>query len=194
MTAVPEAAAALVREGLARAARGMSELLGAAADIAVERMVLAPAWQLDWLASEPEAEVVAIYVAFSGDLAGHCLLALDGPAAERLADRLVGGVPAPPGLRDSALLEFGNIAVSGVVNGIADRGGWHIRVAPPELARDMLGALVNTVLASASAGHRELLAVQGRLRAGDLELQGAVLLLPDADSLRELAAGRPARP
>lgn len=186
MGAVPEPAAELLRLGLEQAARSLTAFSGLETAIAVEGMALEPPWRLPPPAAEPEAQVVGIYVGFLGDLRGHCLLTLDAVRAGRLADRLLGGAPAPEAVRESALLEFGNIAVSGVVNAIADRGGWLIGLSPPVLARDTVAALVNSVLAAASAEHREVLAVRGRLRVGELELWGTILLLPDARSLQEL--------
>lgn len=173
----------LVRSGLGRAEQGLGELLGTAVAVDVELMTLEPALGLGRLAATPEAEVVGIYVAFAGDLAGHCLWCLDGASADRLAGQLVGMNGVPAALSDSALLEAGNIAVSGLVNGIADRGGWTIHVSPPALARDMLGALVNTVLAAASLTAEQWLAVQGRFCSQSGDVAGTLLLLPDARSL-----------
>ena len=87
------------------------------------------------------------------------------------------------------MLEAGNIIVSWLINGIADRGGWKIAVTPPALARDMLGALVNTILAVASVESEELLAVCVRFKAGDSGLTGTIMLMPDAESLRILSRG-----
>lgn len=183
----PPGTAVLVRAGLRRAEAGLGELLAAPVEIAVETLTLEPVLDLGRLAGAPEAEVAGIYVGFAGDLNGHCLLCLDGESAAHLAARLLGEVAASPELADSALLEAGNITVSGLVNGLADSGGWRIQVSPPVLARDMLGALVNTVLAAASLTSAELLAVGARFRSVAAEVRGTLLLLPDADSLTTLA-------
>lgn len=190
--AAPQAQlASLVQAGLARAEAGLSGLLAAPMSIAVDTIHLEPVLGVGRLVATPEAEVVGIYVGFSGDLAGHCLLCLDQGSAAHLAAGLLGDAAAQAELADSALLEVGNITVSGLVNGIADRGGWCIHVSPPALGRDMLGALVNTVLAAASLTASELLAVKGRFRSDAGDISGTILLLPDADSLRLL--GGPGR-
>lgn len=192
MAFVPPAAAELLAHGLAAAARSLSAFAGAPAAIAVEDVAVAPPGQVALPEGDPEQPVVGIYVGFGGDLRGHCLLVLDAAGARRLADRLLAQAAAPPELADSALLEFGNLAVSGVVNAIADRGGWRIRVSPPALARDALACLVHTVLAAASVEHPEVLAVRGRLKVGALELCGTILLLPDPESLQALLHRPPA--
>lgn len=192
MPSLPPAAAELLAHGLAAAARGLSAFAGLPAAVAVEEVVLAPPGQVALPAGDPEEPVVGIYVGFAGDLRGHCLLVLDAAGAARLAGRLLAGAAAPAELADSALQEFGNIAVSGVVNAIADRGGWRIRVSPPALARDALACLVHTVLAAASLERPEVLAVRGRLKVGALELCGTILLLPDPESLQALLAPPPA--
>lgn len=181
---------ALVSAGLARAEAGLAALLGTPIAIEMDEMTLEPVLGVARLAGPLEAEVVGIYVAFVGDLTGHCLLCLDGDSAAHLAGRLLGDLNASSDLVDSALLESGNITVSGLVNGIADAGGWQIQTQPPALGRDMLGALVHTVLAAASLTADRLLRVQARFRADGEEIHGTLLLLPDADSLHILTSTR----
>lgn len=189
---IPSGVLSLIRVGLARAEHGLSTLLALSIAIDVDVITLEPVLGLGRLAGSPEEEVVGIYVGFSGDLAGHCLLCLESESARHLAATLLGEAPGTSDLVDSALLEAGNITVSGLVNGLADSGGWRIQISPPVLARDMLGALLGTVLAAVSLSANELLAVRGRFRSdssdpsGAKEIAGTLLLLPDAGSLRAL--------
>lgn len=176
----------LIRSGLFRAEQGLSELIGSPVRIEVDMITLEPALNLDRMAGDPEAGVAGVYVGFEGDLAGHCLLCLSAASARHLVTTLL-GVDDDPQMADSVLLEVGNIVVSGVVNGLADRGGWEIRVSTPSLGRDMLGALLNTVLTVASMTVAELLAVRARFRSAEQEIAGTLVLLPDARSLRLLA-------
>lgn len=175
---------ALVQAGLQRAEQGLSDLLGRSVGIDVDMMSLEPVLGLTRLARN-EALVTGIYVAFQGDLSGHALLYLPPSNAERLASRLLGEAP-PADMVDSALLEVGNITVSGLVNGIADCGGWRIHVSPPVLARDMLATLVNSILVEALQSSDSLLAVRGRFGTRGESLDGMVLLMPDAASLGAL--------
>ncbi len=175
----------LMQAGLARTEGGLSGLLGAPVQINLEILSLEPAPGLSRLAGGPADVVTGIYVAFSGDLRGHCLLYLDDVNVAHLVQRLVGET-ADADLVQSALLEAGNITVSGLVNGVADNGGWCIQVSPPALARDMLGSLMGSVLAAASLSSPELLAVRARFQVRGGEVQGTVLLMPDAASLQAL--------
>lgn len=182
---------ALVQAGLSRAEFGFSLLLDLPLTIHLELLSLEPPTVLSQLAGNPEETLTGIYVAFDGDLRGHCLLYLDDHNVARLVQRLLGD-PAPPALVESALLEAGNITVSGLVNGLADSGGWCIQVSPPVLSRDMLGCLINSVLTAASLSSAELLAVRARFQARGEAVQGTVLLMPDAASLGVLLqAGTP---
>ena len=187
MTVAPEMQA-LAMAGLNNAGQGLAQLLGTEVTLEVDRMALAPVLELDELAWAPEADVTGIYIGYAGDLTGHCLLCLDGDNPDILAHLFLGDTDDQE-LVDSALLEAGNIIVSWLINGIADRGGWKIAVTPPALARDMLGALVNTILAVASVESEELLAVCVRFKAGDSGLTGTIMLMPDAESLRILSRG-----
>lgn len=177
-----------MRAGLQRAEQGLTGLLGFPVRIRVEEVALQPVLAAGLEPGPAEQDVVGVYVGFGGDLTGHCLLCLGEASAAELAGQLLGGGPWEADLVDSALLEFGNIAVSSAVNGLADAGGWEIRVTPPVLGRDMLGALVNTVLAAASLAAAELLAVRAQFRCAGSEIAGTLLLLPDAASLRFLLA------
>ncbi|MGI6081449.1 MAG: chemotaxis protein CheC [Limnochordia bacterium] len=187
VTVAPEMQA-LIMAGLHNAGQGLTQLLGVKVTLEVDRMALAPVLELDGLAWAPEADVTGIYIGYSGDLTGHCLLCLDGDNPDIFTSLFLGDTDDRE-MVDSALLEAGNIVVSWLINGIADRGGWKIAVTPPALARDMLGALVNTVLAVASAESEELLAVCVRFRTGESGLTGTIMLMPDAESLRVLSRG-----
>lgn len=178
-------AVALVQAGLDRAEAGFGELLGLPLAIQLELLSLEAPDVVAARAGRPEEPVTGIYVAYDGDLSGHCLLYLNDASVQQLARRLLGD-QATPALTESALLEVGNITVSGLVNGLADSGGWRIQVSPPTLARDMLGALVGSILAAASLASRELLAVRASFRAGGEAVRGTVLLMPDAASLYKL--------
>lgn len=181
---------ALVQAGLSRAEAGFSTLLEVPLQIEVEGLGLEDPAGLAALAGRPEELVTGVYVGFAGDLHGHCLLYLDPENEQRLVQRLLGD-DAEAALSESALLEVGNITVSGLVGGVADRGGWRIQVSPPVLARDMLGSLLNSVLAAASLSSQKLLAVRARFHTQGEAIQGTVLLMPDAASLAVLLAVRP---
>lgn len=175
----------LIKSGLNKAEEGLSQLLGVPAAIKVDVMTLEPVFDLERLAWAPEAEVVGVYIGYSGDLTGHCLLCFEGDDAQNLAEYMLGG-PDELELVDSAIMEAGNIFVSWLVNGLADSGDWKIIVTPPALARDMLGALVNTILAVASGTSEELFAVCVHFRTAIEGIAGNLMLMPDADSLRAL--------
>lgn len=177
----------LVSTGLRKAEEGLSQLLGLPVSIRVDVMTLEPVFDLERLAWAPEAEIVGVYIGYTGDLTGHCLLCFENDDAERMANRMIGAPSDSQELTDSALMEAGNIFVSWLVNGLADCGGWKIMVTPPALARDMLGALVNTILAVASGTSEELLAVCVKFSTEVDGISGTLMLMPDAESMRALS-------
>ena len=182
--------AALVQAGLTRVETGFGSLLEVPLHIEMEVVSLEAPAALAGLATRPEELVAGVYVAFAGDLCGHCLLCLDAGNEQRLVQRLLGPDP-PAALADSALLEVGNITVSGLVNGVADGGDWRIQISPPALARDRLGSLINSVLEAASLSSRKLLAVRAGFHTQGEAMQGTVLLMPDAVSLAVLLQAGP---
>ena len=80
-------------------------------------------------------------------------MCLDGDNPDILAHLFLGDTDDQE-LVDSALLEAGNIIVSWLINGIADRGGWKIAVTPPALARDMPRSLGEHHLGGGQCGKR----------------------------------------
>lgn len=142
-------------------------------------------------------EVTSVYLYFHGDIRGHCLLSFDRPSAAWLAGRLL-CAPAedilaswtaegPDPMAASALVEFGNIAVSGFLNGLSDYCHMAVIPAPPSITVDYRSAVVSYILASVSMTTETALLIGTRFTfPGQAGISGTLLLLPEIDSLHTL--------
>lgn len=170
---------------------GLSELVAARVGIEGSRVGLVPVFDVPKLLDDPDRVVVGIYVGFTGNVCGHGLLIFDEPSARWLLERLVGSAPATSGWDDpfsrSAILELGNVAVSGFLNGLAD--WFHMAIVPeaPVLACDILEAILSSIAASVSLAADQAVAISTRFVFDDnAGVHGYLLLLPDNDSLNKL--------
>ncbi len=104
------------------------------------------------LAGDPEAPVLASYSSFRGEAEGQLLMLFRPDTAERLVTLLAPEVftglteEEIPSLMDSLVLEVANVVGSSLINAVADGAGILISPSPPELVRDMAGAVLGSAL------------------------------------------------
>lgn len=132
-------------------------------------------------------DLVAVGVRLEGLLAGHLVLLLPTPGAERLATAL--GNPVPPGgawsaLAESALLESGNIVGSAFVSAVAHLVHVRLLLSVPSLARGPAHACLGRLVGK--AGH---VALATRFAVpGPSGIEGLILVMPEPGGLPTLLA------
>lgn len=130
--------------------------------------------------------VTAIYLAFSGDLDGHVMLAFAPEMAAQMAATLLMEQPSDPQelgpMERSALGEVGNIAASAFLNAIAGASGIGVFPSPPFVVQDMVGALLDGVILEMSLHSTYALLLHTIFEVEGERLQGALVLLPSAAS------------
>jgi chemotaxis protein CheC len=86
----------------------------------------------------------------------------------------------------SALQEIGNILVASYIGALATMAGFELDLRPPSSARDMLAAVVATVLAGASQGHDLAIMLDSELEVEGEACALSFMLLPTPDGVDEL--------
>ena len=86
----------------------------------------------------------------------------------------------------SALGEIGNIMVSSCVGALATMTGFELDLRPPESTRDMLGAVVASVLAAHSDAHEMALVLDSELEVAGEACTLSFMLLPTPAGVAEL--------
>ena len=167
----------LANIGSGKASTALSMLLDRSVDISVPTARALSFADAVEATGDYEQEVTGIVLGIVGDLEGVVLLLVSPEDADTVC-RILGVEPGSE-YAPSALGEVGNIVGSSYINALAEMTGMAIEPTPPATATDMLGAIVESVLAGhAHAGDVAL------LLDSDLTVEGegcsvSFLLVPD---------------
>jgi chemotaxis protein CheC len=174
----------LANIGSGTAGTALASLLGRQIDLSVpsaQALELAEAVEA---AGDPAAIVWGVVVPVCGHVDATALLVVPDADAEHLCVLL--GVDAQTETGRSALGEIGNIMVSSYVGALAAMTGFELDLRPPESTRDMLGAVVASVLAAHSATHELALVLDSELAVGGEACTLSFMLLPTPAGVAEL--------
>jgi chemotaxis protein CheC len=135
-------------------------------------------------AGDPEDVVWAIAVTVHGNIDATALLLISEDDASTICAMLGADVEDEHGR--SALKEIGNILVASYVGALATMTGFELALRPPVSARDMLGAVVASVLASRSDGHDLAIMLDSELEVEGEACALSFMLLPTPEGVDEL--------
>jgi chemotaxis protein CheC len=168
------------------AATALSQMLGREIGLSVPRALALPLADAVEAAGDPADTVNGVALALDGDVAGLVLLLIPLEDGATLCNLL--GVEPGSEVGDSALSEIGNILGSSYLIALGSMTGLSLIPQPPNLVVDMLGAVVQTVLAQ-TAGHGDTaLMLDSVLEVAGDSCTISFLLLPDADAVPDLLA------
>jgi chemotaxis protein CheC len=170
--------------GAGNAASALSQLLGVTVDLGVPSASLVPLARASEQVGPAEREVVAVLTGVHGAIGACVLLVFSNAAASSLCETL--GVDAQTEMGMSALQEIGNILTSSYVTAIGTLTGMTLEPSPPAGARDMLGALVDGVLALASSSGDAVLLVQTAMWLEGVEAEFAFLFVPERGGVQSM--------
>ena len=98
------------------------------------------------------------------------------------------GVESGTEIGDSALMEIGNIMGASYLNALGQMTGMQLEPTPPAAATDMLGAIVQTVLAERAGAGDIALLLDSDLVVEDSDASVSFLLVPDQGGVEQLLA------
>jgi chemotaxis protein CheC len=180
-------------DGLTRATASLSEMVGLEIVAVEPRVRLAPVGEAAAAVGRPDEVVVGVYLAVTGPWNAHVVLLFSPKDACQLVDLLLG---QPLGMTqeldemaESALREVANITGTSFANVLGDRTHALLWTHPPELLIDMAGALVDGVVAQASAGGDRAVLIETRFArpTESATVGGTFLVMPEMDQLDALA-------
>jgi chemotaxis protein CheC len=174
----------LANIGSGTAGTALSSLLGRPVDISVPKAAALELADAVEAAGDPEDVVWAVAVPVDGDLDATALLLVGEADAASICGML--GVDAESEDGRSALQEIGNILVASYIGALATMAGFELDLRPPSSARDMLAAVVATVLAGASQGHDLAIMLDSELEVEGEACALSFMLLPTPDGVDEL--------
>jgi chemotaxis protein CheC len=176
----------LANVGSGTASTALSSMLGRSVDITVPAATVLPMAEAVGSIGDPEAEVTAVVLGVVGDMQASVLLLFTPQDAELICGLL--GVEAGTEIGESALLEVGNIVGTSYLNALAEMMGLGIEPTPPATATDMLGAVVQTVLAERAGAGDVALLLDTDLVVEREDCSISFLLVPEQGGVEQLLA------
>jgi chemotaxis protein CheC len=176
----------LANIGSGTASTALSTMLGRSVDISVPNAFVLPMAEAVGAIGEPEAEATGVVLGVVGDMAASVLLLLEPNDVTQMCGLL--GVEAGTEIGESALMEIGNIVGTSYINALASMTGMALEPTPPATATDMLGAIVQTVLAEKAGSGDVALLLDSELVVEGSDASISFLLVPDAGGVEQLLA------
>ena len=174
----------LANVGSGTAGTALSSLLGRAVDISVPTAAALDLADAVDAAGAAEDVVWAVVVGVAGDLEATALLVFSEADAEAVGGLL--GVEPDSEQGRSALEEIGNILVASYVGALGSMTGFVLDLRPPASARDMLAAVVATVIAARSDGRDVAIMLDSELKVEHEAIALSFMLLPTPEGVAEL--------
>src|SRR4051794_5989788 len=174
----------LANIGSGTASTALSGMLGKSVDISVPNAFVLPMAEAVGSIGDPESESTGIVLGIVGEMPGSVLLLFTPKDADLMCGLL--GVEAGSEYGISALMEIGNIVGASYINALGQMIGMELEPTPPAAATDMMGAIVQTVLAErAGAGDVALLLDSDLVVEGE-DCSVSFLLVPDQGGVEQM--------
>lgn len=181
---------AIAKEGLTSAANGLSTMVGATLSVKDPCVKMVKVVDIPQSLGGPEMEAVGIYLKAEGDMAGHFMLVIPYAKAMEMVDMLM---EVPPGttqvlgsIERSALAEVGNITASFFLNAVAAMTGISSRPTPPAVMVDMIGAILDIIVAATGGISEHVLTFQASFSYADRSVDADFWVIPDPSTLDSL--------
>jgi chemotaxis protein CheC len=176
----------LANIGSGTAATALSQMLARTIDVSVPTALALPLHEAVETVGDAELVVTGVVLPVFGDLDGLTVLLFEEHDANRVCELL--GVDPGSDFAVSALAEIGNILCSSYLGAIVSMTGLRIEPGPPQTACDMLGAIVESVLAIGAQSNDVALLLDSDIRIEGEESSFTFMLVPSAAGVAELLA------
>jgi chemotaxis protein CheC len=174
----------LANIGSGTAATALSQMLARTIDVSVPKALALPLNEAVETVGDAELVVTGVVLPVFGDLDGLTVLLFHEHDANRVCELL--GVEPGSEFAVSALAEIGNILCSSYLGAIVSMTGLRIEPGPPQTACDMLGAIVESVLAIGAQSNDVALLLDSDIRIEGEESSFTFILVPSAAGVAEL--------
>ncbi len=176
--------------GVANAANGFSGMVGRQIQVSSPITQLVPILTIPEIAGKPDDDAVGIYLRFKGDVDGQIMMIVPFTKAMELVDLMMdvpqGTTQHLGSLERSALGELGNICGSFFLNSIASLTEAKFQPTPPAVMVDMVGAILDIVVATSGGISEYALLMQANFIDGSRCVEANFWVIPDMSSLNEV--------
>ncbi len=185
-----EKLSSIAAEGVNNAAHGFSGMVGRKILVTSPVAKLVPIMTIPEIAGRPDDDAVGIYLRFEGDVDGQIMMIIPFMKATELVDLIMevphGTTHQFGSLERSALGELGNICGSFFLNSIASITKAKFQPTPPAVMVDMVGAILDIVVATTGGIGEHALLVQANFMDGARLVEADFWVIPDMKALNEL--------
>ena len=185
----------IASEGIKNAADGFSGMVGRRIEVSNPDIELVPLLTIPKIVGGLEDDAVGVYLRFEGDMIGQIMMIIPHQKALELVDLLMGlekGTTIHLGsLERSALGELGNLCGTFFLNSIAKTVGASFRPSPPAIMVDMLGAILDIVVATAGGVNEHVLLMHANFMDGVRFVETDFWVIPDMKALNNLLKKKP---
>jgi chemotaxis protein CheC len=175
----------LANIGSGTAATALSGMLGRPVDISVPNPLLLPLNEAVEAVGPIDSEVTGVAIGIVGDMEATVLMLFTPETAAVLCPML--GVEAGTEIALSALQEVGNILGASYTGALGTMTGLQLEPVPPQVATDMLGAIVASVLLAPGEDRDAVLLLDSDLTVeGGDECSPSFMFIPSHGGVNEL--------
>ncbi len=170
-------------EGIRSAVRGLSQMTGQRVTVTQPSVTLVRLSEIADLLGGPENDAVGVYLRAEGQMSGQIMLIFPYEKALQLVDLLLdepeGTTQQLGAMERSALAEVGNLTGSFFLNAIASMLGLEARPTPPAVMVDMVGAILDVIIATTAMVSEYVLMISATFLQGEREAQASFWVIPD---------------
>lgn len=182
----------IAEEGIHNAVSGFSGLLGQTLQVSQPSVKLVPLANIPYINGGPENEAIGIYLRAEGDISGQIMMIIPYAKALELVDLLLeqpqGTTQELGSLERSALAEVGNQTGTFFLNSLAKMIGGEVRPSPPAVMVDMVGAILDIIVATNGGISDTVLLMEADMTNGDESVETNFWVIPDPATLHRIAS------
>jgi chemotaxis protein CheC len=176
--------------GAGNAATALASILADRVMMTVPKLQVIDVNGMTTILGGPENEVVGILVNMTGDVEGMLMFLLDREfvcmLVNVLMDETITDYRDISEMNLSALMEIGNILAGSYVSAISTLTGLNIGLSPPQIAIDMVGAILSYPAALFGAIGDRLLFIEENFLSGESSIKSHLLIMPELKSLENI--------
>lgn len=176
--------------GAGNAATALSHILADKVMMSVPKLQVIDTAEMTTILGGPENEMVGILVNMTQDIKGMLLFLLDKEFICRLVNVLLNKnileFEDITGIDLSAIMEIGNILAGSYVTAISAMTDLNIRLSTPQIAIDMVGAILSYPAAQFGVMGDTLLYIEENFLSGESKIKSHLLIMPELTSLETI--------
>jgi Chemotaxis protein CheC, inhibitor of MCP methylation len=173
--------------GAGNAATALSHILANRVMMSVPELQIIDVTRMTTILGGPENEVAGILVNMTDDVEGMLLFLLDKEFVclliSALMDKNIDSFNDISEMEMSAIMEMGNILAGAYVSAISMLTNLDIKLSPPQIAVDMVGAILSYPAAQFGEMGDDLLFIEEDFLSGESQIKSHLLIMPEPKSL-----------